>query len=399
MYRYQALNSEGEFVEGDMQQASEQAVIDALLEMNFIPLKVIGQDKTKSKHRWNGLHLRQSRFDSQSFFENLHDYLESGLSIDRALELESRNMQSGQQVLTREMLSRLREGESLSKVMSSWPSVFTPLQVGLVRVGEETDSLAQSLSLLSRLLHDLQAFRERLRSALAYPVVLMLVMLLSMLVLLTVVVPKFKPLFMGMGVEIEGMTSLVIGFSDFLLQQGNLLLLLMLILVLGIRLVTKTPGLSRRMSHMAMSMPLLGSLIRQYNLYLFSMMMQVLMEKRITIIESLEYLKDGIGNEAYRSRLDPMIEDVSRGGALSDTLSGPLFPEHFIYLVKVGEETGRLADAFSRLSGFYYKQLNERIKVAMTYVEPAIILLLGLMVGFIVVSMLQTLLSINELVA
>ncbi len=398
MYRYEALNAEGEFVEGDMQQPSEQAVVEALLEMDFIPLRVMGEEAGKKRGRARSWRLKARRLDSQALFENLHDYLASGLSIDRALELESRNSQSGQQRVIQDMLTRMREGESLSRVMSSWPELFPPVQVGIVRVGEETDSLEQSLGLLSRMLADLQVFRERIRSALAYPSILIVVMLLSMVILFTAVIPKFKPLFTSMGVELQGMTRAVIGISDYLLQHGSLLVLLPLLGLLLIRLALRSPGLRRSWSRSSLKLPLIGPVLQQYNLYLFSMMMQVLMQKRITVIEALGYLKDGVANELYRDQIDDMAEQVSRGSALSETLREPLFPEHFTYLVRVGEETERLADAFTRLSTFYYKQLNERIKSMMTYIEPTIILLLGLAVGLIVVSMLQTLLSINELV-
>jgi type II secretory pathway component PulF len=138
-------------------------------------------------------------------------------------------------------------------------------------------------------------------------------------------------------------------------------------------------------------------MIQQYNLYLIAMIMQVLMKKKITIIRALEYLKGALDNRVYKNEIEKMAREISRGNSMKSVLNADLFSDHFIYIVAVGEETGNLAESFSKLARYYYKQLDNQIKALMTYVEPFIILLLGLIVGIIVVSMLQAILSINEL--
>jgi type II secretory pathway component PulF len=394
MYRYQAINAAGEVIEGEMQLTSEQAVIDSLLEMNCTPIRVV-PDQHRSLRRpiWSG----RKRFDRQGFFENLHDYLDSGLSVDKALELESRSRQTDGATVA-ELLERVRQGESLSQVMQSLPERFTAMEAGIVKAGEESDSLDQSLKMLARLSRDVQQFRERIRSSLAYPTILMAVMLLSMVVLLTLVVPKFKPLFSGMGIEMQGMTRAVMAVSDVMIRNQELLLTLPLLLFLSARLLGLSPSAMRRWSRLVADLPFAGALFRDYNQYVFATVMQVLMLRRIPMMRALDYLQQAAASSLYRERIDVMLEQVSRGQSLGDVLPAELFSEHFVHVVRVGEETGRLGEAFGRLSAYHYKQLNDRIKKVMTYVEPLIIMLLGLMVGMIVVSMLQTLLSINELV-
>jgi len=394
MYRYQAINAAGEVIEGEMQLASEQAVIDSLLEMNCTPIRVV-PDQPRSTRRpiWSG----RKRFDRQNFFENLHDYLDSGLSVDKALELESRSHQTDGATVA-ELLERVRQGESLSQVMQSLPERFTAMEAGIVKAGEESDSLDQSLKMLARLSRDMQQFRERIRSSLAYPTILMAVMLLSMVVLLTLVIPKFKPLFSGMGIEMQGMTRTVMAVSDFMIQNQGLLLTLPLLLFLGARLLGLSPSARRRWSRLVADLPFAGALFRHYNQYVFATVMQVLMLRRIPMMRALDYLQQAVASSLYREQIDVMLEQVGRGQSLGDVLPAELFSEHFVHVVRVGEETGRLGEAFGRLAAYHYKQLNDRIKQMMTYVEPLIIMLLGLMVGMIVVSMLQTLLSINELV-
>jgi len=138
-------------------------------------------------------------------------------------------------------------------------------------------------------------------------------------------------------------------------------------------------------------------MIQQYNLYIISMILHILMKKRITIIKALEHVKDAVGNIVYKNEIESMTREISRGKSIQQVLNTNFFTQHFIYIVAVGEETGRLSESFSKLSKYYYKQLDVRIKSMMTYAEPAIIMILGLVVGLIVVSMLQAILSINEL--
>ena len=396
MFDYQALDNQGQFVEGQMESLSEAEVIDSLLKQGFTPLKVIRRQKRKSGRK--PLFRQRKKFDLPDFFENLFDYLDSGLSIDKALALEAGSYSNADDSFLHRMVDRIRQGESLSQAMSECPEQFSAVHAGIVRVGEETDSLTESLRLLSRMTRDMQGFRERVRSALAYPAILAFVMMGSMLILFLVVIPKFKPLFAGMGVELDGLARAVIGMSDFLLANGLYLAMSVPLAWLLLRLIRFSASARRSLSELLLRMPLIGEMIRQYNLYLIAMVMHVLLSKKITVIRALEYVKDTLSSDIYRDRIDSMIEALSKGESLGGTLSGPLFPRHFVYIVNAGEETGRLDESFSKLAAYYYKQLNARISQLMTYAEPAIIMALGASVGLIVVSMLKTLLSINELV-
>ena len=396
MFRYQALDTQGKFVEGQMEAISEAEVVDNLLRQGFTPLKVIRRQDSKTARK--RVLRRAPAFDLSDFFENLYDYLDSGLSIDKALALEAGSHDPSGDSFLHRMVERIRQGESLSQVMADDPEHFSAVHTGIVRVGEETDSLVESLRLLAQLSRDMQGLREKIRSALAYPAILALVMMLSMLILFLVVIPKFKPLFAGMGVELDGMAQAVIGISDFMQAYGLYLALSLPVMWLLLRLLRVSPATRRSLSELLLRLPLVGDLMRQYNLYMIAMVMQVLLRKKITVIRSLEYVQDALSSDIYRERIGDMIDALSKGETLGASLSPPLFPEHFIYIVNAGEETGRLDASFAKLAGYYYKQLNARIAQLMTYAEPAIIMLLGASVGLIVVSMLKTLLSINELV-
>lgn len=395
MYKYKALNEQGEYIEGELNLLSEESVVAELVNLKFVPIKIT---KVKGKSNKKSFFSKKRKFDQQQFFENIYDYLDSGLSIHKALELEAKsfNQNSTTNFLT-ELVDMVRQGGSLSEAMAEFPEQFNPLYIGVVHVGEETDSLSESFNLLSRLTHDLQEFKQKIKSALVYPMILSGVMLISILVLFGLVIPKFKTMFVGMGIEMSGITAVVVGISDVLTEHYQVLLLLMLLLIFLIRKIAKNALTAPAWAKYFLRAPLIGVMIQQYNLYIISMILHILMKKKITIIKALEYVKDAVGNIIYKKELELMTLEINRGKSIQAVLSTELFTQHFIYIVGVGEETGRLSESFAKLSSYYYKQLDVRIKAMMTYAEPIIIMVLGLIVGLIVVSMLQAILSINEL--
>jgi general secretion pathway protein F len=395
VFKYKALNNQGEYVEGEMNMPSENLVVAELLKLDYVPIKIFAQKKSRNVKI---LPSRSFKFEQHSFFENLSDYLDSGLSIDKALELEanSQTHETGAKFLT-ELVEQVRQGGSLSEAMQDFPQYFDPLHIGVIHVGEETDSLKDSLGLLAGLTHDLQEFKQKIKAALVYPAILSVVMLLSIIVLFGLVIPRFNELFQGMGIEMSGLTAVVVGISELLTQHYQILILGLLLVIFGIRYLFRRIKTNRRWAMYFLRSPLLGVMIQQYNLYIISVIMHILMKQRITIITALEHLEGAIDNLVYKKEIEAMALEISRGQSVQQVLSPDLFTQHFIYLVGVGEETGRMAEAFAKLSRYYYKQLDNRIKTLMTYAEPAIIMLLGLIVGLIVVSMLQAILSINEL--
>ncbi len=398
MFKYQALNKEGEYVEGELSLSTEERVVEELLKMNYVPIKV-SSVQPKKNLKLNLKLTKKTKFDLQQFFENLYDYLDSGLSIDKALELEAKSLdESSSHGLISDLLDQVRQGGTLSDAMKDQPEYFTSLHTGIVQVGEETDSLTESFKLLSSLISDLNEFKQKIKSALVYPMILTGVLFLSILVLFGLVIPRFEALFISMGIKMDGLTGIIVGISNVLTQQYQLLLVILLGLIFLLRYLAGRFKQDIKMTGKLLRIPLLGEMMIQYNLYIISRILSILLEKNITVMKSLQYVGDAVANLVYKKEIEQMSIDISKGSAIQDVFNTKLFSQHFIYIVSIGAETGRLAESFSKLSKFYYKQLDVRIRMLMMYVEPVIIMVLGLVVGLIVVTMLQAILSINELV-
>ncbi len=395
MYKYKALNEDGEYIEGELNLHTLSDVENELLRLKYVPITI---KEIRSKSTKLLFLKRQKKFDIEQFFENIYDYLDSGLSIDKALELESKSFEGDPEMeFLSELVESVRQGGSVSEAMQKSSGHFNELYIGIVSVGEETDSLSESFSLLSRLTHDLQEFQQKIKSAMVYPMILLGVMLLSIIVLFGLVIPRFKSLFVGMGVEMTGVTSFIVNLSDILTENYQLITVLFIAFIFLIRKLYVDATSSQSLAKYFIKAPLIGLMIKQYNLYIISMVMHILMKKKIPIIKALDHLRYTVSNVVYKDEIALMIKEVSQGGSIQSALRDNFFTQHFKYIVGVGEETGRLTQSFAKLSTYYYKQLDVRIRLLMTFAEPAIIIILGLVVGLIVVSMLQAILSINEL--
>lgn len=396
MFRYQALNKEGEYVEGELRLDTEDHVLEELLKLNYVPINV---SSVAQKNTGYLKLTRKGKFELQQFFENLYDYLDSGLSIDKSLDLEARSLDGlTSQAIVSALVDQVRQGGSLSQAMKAQPEYFTSLHTGIVQVGEETDSLTESFKLLSTLIYDLNEFKQKIKSALIYPMILTGVLFLSILILFGLVIPRFEVLFLSMGIKMEGLTGFIVDVSNILTSQYQLLLIGLLAIVLLIRSLVGRFKQDIKMTRLLLKMPLIGDMIIQYNLYIISRVLSILLKKNITVIKSLEYVGDAISNLVYKNEIASISLEISKGVAVQSAFNSALFNQHFIYIVAIGTETGRLSESFSKLAKFYYKQLDVRIRMLMVYVEPIIIMVLGLVVGLIVVTMLQSILSINELV-
>jgi len=155
--------------------------------------------------------------------------------------------------------------------------------------------------------------------------------------------------------------------------------------------------LQRRWSLLQLRLPLVGLLVRHYHQYMIAMILQILMAKKMTVVEAFSYVRDSLSSVVYKREMALMMDKISRGESVSATLNPQLFSSHYIYIVSVGEKTGRLDQSFAKLASYYYKQLDNKIRALVAYAEPTIIMVLGVLVGVIIVSMLKAILSINEL--
>ena len=405
IFAYKAADRAGKVIRGVLEAEGERAAAGRLREMGYIPIQISAQRQgltryIKDRSLLKRLALKRVPLkDLLTFTQDFAFLLSSGLPIDKALgiEIEVLENESLRNIL-QDVLRRVKGGSYLSDALGKHGKIFPELYINMVKTGESAGRLADSLERLGGLLRDIQEFRSHIFSALLYPVFILGVSGISIIILLTFVIPKFSVIFSDMGQAIPLPTQLLLLFSDFFRRAWVFLLAgCVLLIVLGNRYIRSTKG-RERVDALKLRMPVLGKLIMEIEVSRFTRALAVLLGSGVPMLQSLILAEKALKNQPLKAAMEKISERVEEGESLSSALKTvEFFPALALQMIVVGEETGRLHQMLIRVAEHYENSIRNMIKRLMSLLEPSIILVMGLFVGFIVISMLLGIFSINEL--
>jgi general secretion pathway protein F len=296
------------------------------------------------------------------------------------------------------VLLKVRSGSSLSDALAAEPRYFAPLYVSLVRAGEASGRLGASLGELATMREKTEALRSKLNSALIYPTVLFLTAIGAVLVLLTVVVPRMEPMFAQAGSALPTSTRMVLAATDLLREQGYLLLALTAaLLLLGERLMRR-PGPRRALDRWVMRLPFLGQLVRDRITGQLCRALSTCLGGGLDLPAALVVSGDTLANLHARAAMDEVVTRVRTGRTVADSLAAAdIMTPLAVKMLRVGEESGRLQPVAAHLAETFEERVATRLQRLVALIEPATVIVLGLVVGGIVMSILTAVLSVNEL--
>lgn len=407
-FYYQATTPQGKLIEGVMEAGEERAVVTRLRDQGYLPLRIRppgeGQAKPATEARqfslprvpW-GKRIRQK--DLQIFTRELATLISSGLPLDRALSvLTGLTAKEELKQATAQILRTVQQGKSLSESLAEYPKIFPPLYVNMVKAGEIGGFLDTVLQRLADYLERSQEMQEEIKSALAYPVVLTLVGGLSVIFMFTFVLPKFAGLFQDAGPALPGITRFVLALGEFLQAYWWLLALLIVGSGIGFRQYIATPHGRFAWDRWRLRMVLVGELIRKLEVGRFARTLGTLLKSGVPLLQALEIVEAVVSNQVISRALKEVRTGVREGQGISGPLSrSGVFPTLALQMVSVGEETGHLDEMLMRVAEYYDKETNSQVKTLVSLVEPALIVIMGLVVGFVVIAMLLGIFSINQM--
>jgi general secretion pathway protein F len=347
----------------------------------------------------SGLFERITSKDLMIFTQDLHVLLEAGLPVDRAFAIL---IQVAEKQKLRDMMAAILKsvegGDSLSGALARYPKLFPPLYVNMVRAGETGGVLPSVLERLGQFMESSQDLKDYIKSAMVYPMFLVLVGGASIIIMLTFVIPKFSVIFADMGQAIPASTQVLISLGQSLRDFWWLILAVVAAVIFGVRKYIKTPAGKRRVDAFALKMPMVNQLVKYVEVARFSRTMGTLIHSGVPILQAMTLVRQIIANSLVAESIDAVRSRVKEG----DTLSAPLsqltvFPPLAVQMISVGEETGKLDVMLLKVADNYEKSVRNIIKRMVNFLEPAMILIMGLVVGFIVISMLMAVFSMNEM--
>ena len=324
--------------------------------------------------------------------------LNSGITIDKGLAVLRRSANSGPlMLLLGKVHESVREGSSLANAMEAEDGVFSPLYINLVKLGESTASLP---AVFARLAEDIKfqvELKSKVRQALVYPSIIMGVCVLCIVFIFNYIVPQMSGLFEGL-TDIPFYTLLLLDMSDWMIKYQWFVLLAIILVFAGLNLATKSPSGSRRLDNALMQLPGLNNVLILIERIRFNTAITMMLESGIMIDRCLDLAVGSVRNGALAQGLDVAKERVKKGDALSDALSNSaLYPDFLISLIEVGEESGQLAPVFGEISSRSRREFEAWVDKMTSMLEPLLILFMGGIVGGVVVVMLLSIVSVNDI--
>ncbi len=337
--------------------------------------------------------------DKLFFTENLRVMIKAGLPLSDSLKtLALQTERKYFKKIIEDVRTAIERGEQLSEAMAKHPEAFSPIVVSMVAVGEISGTLEENLNQLSTQLKKDHELRSRIKSAMAYPIVVLTATIGIVTGMIVYIIPRITSIFRDINVALPLSTRILIATSDFAIAHGLLLLLFFAIFaIILIVLAKQTKG--KRLWHLLLlKSPIIGKIIKKINLARFTRTLSSLLSTDVPIVKSFEITADVLGNVHYRSVALAAAEELKKGVGISETLSShaKLFPPLVLQMVSVGEKSGTLDSLLKELAQFFEGEVDETLKGLSTIIEPLLILILGGTVGGIAVSIMSPVYSLTQ---
>ncbi len=325
------------------------------------------------------------------FAEHLSLMLKSGVSIIEALDTLKEEVKSK---TLKKAIGKIRDdissGRSLSESLKRYPKIFDNFFCSVVKIGEKTGKLDENLKFLAQKLNQENELKRKLRGAMIYPAILVFVATLVILLVIFFLLPRIVPLFSIMKIQLPLPTRILIKAPSFFRQYGILILISLFSFFLSVKFLRKFKIFRFYFDKILLSLPFLGNFLKNLNLAHFSRSFFILFKSGLSLREILELCSETLQNEIYKESMIFLTSQIERGKRIGEALKKlkKYFPLFFCQMVLTGERTGNLEESFFYLSQFYNERVSSDLKRFSTIIEPALIVFVGIFVGFIAFSVI-----------
>lgn len=402
LYRYQAAAASGELVTGEMDAATQNAVVERLHHLGYVPIRADIASPNRLFRRSLSLSFGFNRKSTRGLAfltQQLAMMLQAGLSLDRALEI-AQSIVPGklERDCLRAVLDRVRSGSTFADALAAQNGFFPGFYIGMVRAGEAGGSLDTTLRQLAELLERSRAAREHVKSALAYPLVVVATGCASIAFLFGFVIPRFEPLFDGAGASLPTMTRWVLATSDIVRDAWWALAIVALALVLAARAAVRSPAGRRRWHRALLRIPGIGDLITKIELARFSRTLGTLLHNGVSPLAALAITQETISNSVLRDALGTVMDSAKEGKGIADPLAKTgVVPTLAVQLTRVGEETARLDEMLLKVGEIYDEETQRSIERLLALLVPGVTIALGVIVAIVMGSIVTAILSVYDL--
>jgi general secretion pathway protein F len=400
-FRYRALTQNGEIVNGTLSAPTAAEVARRIECLRLLPSETVEDKKAAAGNHDNfGIFSRPSPAEVTTFTRDLALLLKASARLDDALELLASDADVGR---LRPVVARLRasvlSGESFAGAVAEHPSLFPPMYVALVRVGEVSGTLDQVLEMLGAERARSEAMRRKLTDAMQYPVFVLIAAVLVMLFFILFVLPQFSSVLQDFGGKSDTALSVLIRLSNFLRANATATLLAAAATIAGLWWLFRRPATRSAVVSVAAKTPGIANIFHFYRTSLFCRNLAVLLGSGVNLTATLRILVDIMAVTGNVAVWAVAADRVRHGGKLSDALlASSNMPPMAVRMLRLGEETGQLPVLAGRVAEFYEAKLQRSLDRIVGIVGPLAIIAISTVVGGLIVSVMTALLSVTQLV-
>ncbi len=399
---YRVKKGPDEVTTGTLEAETKQAAISKLSQMGYFPIDVseVSAAEERAKGIGYALFKKIGSRDLTTFTRQLSNLLGSGVTLLRALDVLADQTENRYLArIVRDIHDQVKDGKTLSQSLAGHPKIFSSVYVNMVGSGEVGGSLEDVLNRLADFAEKEDEVRTKIRTAMAYPILMAVVGVGTIIVLLAFVIPKLVTMFEDMGQILPLPTRILVSFSGWLTSYGWLALVLIFLIFFLARRRQRSPGGMLAIDRLKLKLPLLGELIRKGEIARFGRTLGTLLSNGVPILQSIDVVSQTMTNEVLRQEVKKLHTNVAQGLSLTKSIKeSSQFPALVVNLVAVGEEGGLLENSLLRIAETYEREVDRAVKVTTSLLEPAMILVMGGVVGFIVISMLLPIFQINVMI-
>jgi type II secretory pathway component PulF len=392
-YIYEAYNKENKIIHGEYEANSHEEVIEYMTKHFLTPVS-IKSSSLENKDRdilATQLFDRITSVDIMFLVRNLATTIKAGLSIVESLEILIKDTEKKlMKKILQSVQAMIANGKPLSESFDVYKKSFPPIFTGMIKAGEVSGQLDKTLNELAVYLSKEYALRNRIKSALTYPIILLISSFGVVILMLIFVLPKLTKAFITSGVKLPWITKFFITLSNILTWSITFDFVFFIVLIYFFLYFKNTQTGKRFFFWLASHIPVARDLIKRIAVVRFSRTFGNLIDGGLSVVDALELSSQSLGNHIYTSAVDSAILDIKNGIPISEALGKfpKLFPRLLISLIAVGERTGSLNEILKTFSDFYEEEVDNKLKDLTSFLEPALLLFMGLMVGAIAVAII-----------
>jgi len=393
IYLYKASTSTGQIIEDTINATDSRAAQQELINQG---LKVvwIKKGKKKSPSKAGG---RVPLIEKANLCRYLATMLSAGLSLPEAIDVFAHDTSNKKlKDILSTAYSQLQQGKNLSTALEQYPKVFDPIIISLIRAGELSGTLTQSLEYLAKFLYDEYKLKQKVKSALMYPVIILLAMGGVGFILLFFVMPKMAPIFLSLKVSLPFYTQIILRFGMFVNQYALFVIPASFILSILFLFALMTPPGRKLVLFTVSLIPAIKRLLNYLDLSRFCRILGTLLSSGVPINQAMQIVTDSLSQAKYKKAVSPFHLELQKGVSLAELMRGhpKLFPQITVRMIAAGEKTGSIETMLTDSASYYDNEIEDILNNFANIIEPILLLLVGLGVGVMVVSVIGPIYSL-----